>query len=184
MQVDFAPEHRRELVLYIDECKPRNMTGLELDEHVDVAGRSEIVAQHRAEQGEASDMPSTAELGDPLRIDCNPGRHEQNPTRCGNWPLVMECTLRYVPVQAVEPRASAFCGRGVLQRTRRYSDLASTQRSLSLAAASLRNASVRQRLCSDRTAGHVLACRTNNSRPASRSSRARAFRHRLQSMSG
>ena len=56
IQVDRPSEDRRELVLHGKEGQPRNMSGLEFDQHVDVALRAKIIAQDRAEECEPCDM--------------------------------------------------------------------------------------------------------------------------------
>ncbi len=48
----------------------------ERDRHVDVAVGPEVVAEHRAEEGELGDLPLPAELLDPVPVDRDPGsRH-------------------------------------------------------------------------------------------------------------
>jgi hypothetical protein len=51
VQVHLPAEEAAELFLDGKEAQPRNMSGLELDEHVHVAIRTEIVPENRAEQG-------------------------------------------------------------------------------------------------------------------------------------
>src|SRR6058998_684937 len=60
-EVHLAPDDRLELVLGIDEIEQAPM-GLrrERDEHVHVAVRAEVVAQHGAEQLESDDPPPPA----------------------------------------------------------------------------------------------------------------------------
>lgn len=56
-----ALQQPRELALDGDEIKSRNVAGLELDEHVDVAVRTEVVPKNGAKSREPSDMVASAE---------------------------------------------------------------------------------------------------------------------------
>jgi hypothetical protein len=60
-----ATKESRELVLQPNETESRNMPGLELHEHVDVAIGAEVVPQDGAEEGESPDVVAPAELGIP-----------------------------------------------------------------------------------------------------------------------
>src|SRR6185295_1302371 len=59
-----ASEERGELVLETNETQSRHVSGLELDEHVDVALGPEILPQDGAEQGQPADVIAPAELGE------------------------------------------------------------------------------------------------------------------------
>ena len=47
------------------------MSGLKLNEHVYIAIRPKIIAQHGAEEGEFANMMPMAKLGDLLSVDLN-----------------------------------------------------------------------------------------------------------------
>src|SRR3712207_7412556 len=61
---------------------PIYVAGLELDQHVHVAVGAEVVAQHRAEEGELADVVLPAELGDALAVDGDAG-HRSEERRVG-----------------------------------------------------------------------------------------------------
>jgi hypothetical protein len=50
IQVDAAPQNLGELILHPEERQPGDMVRLELDQHVDIAVGTEVVAEHRPEQ--------------------------------------------------------------------------------------------------------------------------------------
>jgi len=69
MQVDLPTQEGREVVLEVHQRETGNVPGLELDEHVDVAVRSEVVAENRAKEGESPDVVAATEIGQALAID-------------------------------------------------------------------------------------------------------------------
>src|SRR6266849_229276 len=73
VQVDAAPQDRGQLILHPEEGEPGRLTRFELDEDVHVALGREIVAQERAEEGQAADVVATAEVSDPLVWDLDAG---------------------------------------------------------------------------------------------------------------
>ena len=73
------PRDVRQLVLHGEEREAHPRARLELDEHVHVAFGREVVSQHGAEQGEASDAVAPAESGDPVHGDLDPGIHGRTP---------------------------------------------------------------------------------------------------------
>jgi hypothetical protein len=50
VQIDRATDKRGQLLLNGEECQARYVAWLEVDQHVYVALRSEVVTQHRAEE--------------------------------------------------------------------------------------------------------------------------------------
>lgn len=62
MEVHRPSQKLRKLALKREEAKPRDMTLFELDEHVHVALRAEIIPENRAEQGKPPDVVPPAEL--------------------------------------------------------------------------------------------------------------------------
>ncbi len=62
MQIDPASDHPCQFILHGDELKPGCVSGIELHQNVHVAVRPEIIAQHRAEQGQPPDMMPPAEV--------------------------------------------------------------------------------------------------------------------------
>ena len=51
------------------------MTRLELNEDVHIAGRREVVPQHRAEERQPPDVVTSAERGDRLPVELEPRGH-------------------------------------------------------------------------------------------------------------
>lgn len=78
MQVHPATENRGEFLLEIEEGEPRNVSGLELHEHVHVAFRPEVVAEHRPEEREPAYVISLAEGGHGGLIDADSRTHATN----------------------------------------------------------------------------------------------------------
>ena len=69
-QVDAATDDLAELILHADHVEEGDRgQGRELHQYVHVALRTEVVAQHGAEEGEALDGIAAAELGDALVLD-------------------------------------------------------------------------------------------------------------------
>src|SRR6266508_377622 len=67
VEIHLAPQEAGELLLDLRQGEVRiSVLGLELDEHVDVAVGSEVVAEDRAEQGQPADVVPPAKLGDAL----------------------------------------------------------------------------------------------------------------------
>jgi hypothetical protein len=58
-----------QLLLHPEEPESRRPSGLELDQHVDVAARAEVVAQCGPENGEPTNAVLSAELGQSILID-------------------------------------------------------------------------------------------------------------------
>ena len=69
MEVDLTSDERRKFVLEVHQREPRNMPGLELDQDVDIAVRSEVIAKDRAKESESPDMVAAAEVSEALPID-------------------------------------------------------------------------------------------------------------------
>jgi hypothetical protein len=78
MQVHCSPEQPAKLVLHGEEAQPRRSLRSELNEHVDVAIRAEVVAQGRAEDGQAANTVLPAEFCESLTINRHLERHEDN----------------------------------------------------------------------------------------------------------
>lgn len=68
-EVDFVAEEVGEVVLDVEDLPPWSVSRFELDQHVDVAVRAEIVAQHGTEEGQPSDVVPTAERRERSGID-------------------------------------------------------------------------------------------------------------------
>jgi hypothetical protein len=66
MQVELVFQEETKLVLPTEEGEARDMAGLELHEHVDVAVVAKIGTQHRSEKCELSDVVPAAKGGDLL----------------------------------------------------------------------------------------------------------------------
>src|SRR6266849_10601542 len=64
VEIDLAPKEIRQLLLHAEERETRNVVRIELDQHVDVTVRAEVVAQDRPEQRELTDVVATAEVRD------------------------------------------------------------------------------------------------------------------------
>src|SRR5947209_5450895 len=64
-----------QLVLNVDKPEARDMPWIELDHHVDIAARPEVLPQHRPEEGQHADMVPPAERADPPFIDGDPQGH-------------------------------------------------------------------------------------------------------------
>src|SRR3954465_2963996 len=69
VQVDATANQCRQLVLQIDEGKPRHMTVLEFHEDVDIAIGAEVLSQHGTEKRKPPDVMPSAKIGDALAID-------------------------------------------------------------------------------------------------------------------
>jgi len=66
-QIDFASaEQLRKLLLDRDDLPPRGAAGLELDQHVDIAVRTEVIAQYGSKQREPPDAVPPTECGQRL----------------------------------------------------------------------------------------------------------------------
>lgn len=78
VQVHCSTEELRQLVMHGDECKSRRITRLEFNENIDIAFRHKIIAQHRAEKGEFTDMVAPAELGNFILRDFDSYTHRFN----------------------------------------------------------------------------------------------------------
>ena len=64
-----ASEQGAQLLLEIEEREePGGLARLELHEHVHVAVETQVIAKHRAEQRQATNMPPLAEGGDRIRV--------------------------------------------------------------------------------------------------------------------
>jgi hypothetical protein len=86
------------------------MPGLELDQHVDVARGSEIVAQDGAEERQPPHVMALAELGNPTSIYCDPGRHTNRwYARSGRY---ANCWGRLDVTGRPEPRRHATAASG------------------------------------------------------------------------
>ena len=82
MQVDLASEELTELALQSDELKKADPgIGGELDQHVDVALRAEVLAQDGTKEGEAPDAAAPAEGSQPLCVDIDLQAHAAPPLR-------------------------------------------------------------------------------------------------------
>lgn len=69
-EVDSPIERRAELVLHSDQIEKRpSRLGAEGDQQIDIARRSEVVAEGTTEQFEPLDVPLAAQVGDPLLVD-------------------------------------------------------------------------------------------------------------------
>ncbi len=66
MQVDLTSDERRKFVLEVHQCEPRNIPGLKLNQDVDIAVRSEVIAQDRAKESESPDVMAAAEVSEAL----------------------------------------------------------------------------------------------------------------------
>jgi hypothetical protein len=60
------------------KAKPGTWPRLELNEDVDVALRTEVVAKHRAEERQLADVVPLAELGDASTVDSDLLRHRNS----------------------------------------------------------------------------------------------------------
>ena len=78
VQIDLSLEELAQLVLEGDEAEARGAPRLELDEHVDVALRREVIAEDAPEQREADDAVAPEELGDTIggNVDRELGHRE------------------------------------------------------------------------------------------------------------
>ena len=74
-------EEAGQFPLDADETKSGHMGGIELNKHVDVALREEIVPQHRTKQRQSPDVVAPAECGDSLAIERQMGHHHL-------WPMI------------------------------------------------------------------------------------------------
>src|SRR5918911_200318 len=85
VQVHAPAEECGQLVLQGDEGEAGHMPGLELDQHVEIAVRAEVVgAQHRAEQGQPADMVLLTEAGERPVIHRDTGWHA-----CSSWLILI-----------------------------------------------------------------------------------------------
>ena len=75
MQVDPAPEHLPELVPQGEEGQARDVTWLELDQDVNVAVRSKVTPQDRAEKRQPADVVLAAERRYISIVDTNVRAH-------------------------------------------------------------------------------------------------------------
>src|SRR5436190_4934822 len=75
VQVDAATDELRQFVLDADERESRRSSGLEFDQHVDVAIGCEVLAQYGTKQRESSDRMRSANLGQALALDSNAKDH-------------------------------------------------------------------------------------------------------------
>src|SRR2546428_78390 len=111
VQIDLAPEDCGELILDIDEREARDVTGLELDEYVDVAAWAEVVAEHGAEERQLADVMPLAELSDSPTVDGDSRRHRSNGSPCaGARQQGQPGRLR---LSALPPRMMENAGHGV-----------------------------------------------------------------------
>jgi len=69
VQVDLATHESRKFVLQGHQRESWNVARLEIDEDVDVAVRTEVVAENRAKESESPDMVAATEIGQSLAID-------------------------------------------------------------------------------------------------------------------
>ncbi len=63
VQVNSPPEDLRQLLFQREEFEARNVSRLELDQHVNVTVRPEIVAKHRSEQCKPANVVAPAKTG-------------------------------------------------------------------------------------------------------------------------
>lgn len=77
VEIHLPSEYLRELIFHGQEGEPRNVTGLELHEDVDIALRSEVGSQNRTEQRELPDMMTATERRDRLLVHGKLGSHER-----------------------------------------------------------------------------------------------------------
>ena len=89
VEINPSAQHFRQLDLHAEKRETGRFTLLELDQHVDVAVRAKVVAQHRAEQRQTPDMVALAQLGDrrARKFDMfsnEVGSHEPNMTHQRN----------------------------------------------------------------------------------------------------
>jgi hypothetical protein len=79
-QVDPPFEQTGEFVLHLRQIEQRRAcVGSERHQHVDVALRRKILAEHGSEQGELGNLPLAAEAGDPVTVDRDLNRHRPLP---------------------------------------------------------------------------------------------------------
>lgn len=65
VQINLSAQHDRQRVLQLDEFEePHSRLRLELDQHIHVAVRAEVVAQGRAEQRQLANVVALAEGGE------------------------------------------------------------------------------------------------------------------------
>jgi hypothetical protein len=63
------------LLLQIEEREAWDVTGLELDEYVDVAFWTEVISQHGAEERQAAHVVPPTKLTEQALVDGDPGGH-------------------------------------------------------------------------------------------------------------
>ena len=68
-EVDRTPEEGLQLLGKVDDRPPGRVALFELVEQVDVAIGPELVGEDGPEHGKLSEVPATAELGQPLTVD-------------------------------------------------------------------------------------------------------------------
>jgi len=67
-----ASEQPPEFVLDVNDAEPRYLPRLGLDRHVHVAVRPELIAQHRPEQRQPTEVMPSAELRDLFVVEGDP----------------------------------------------------------------------------------------------------------------
>jgi hypothetical protein len=74
-----AAKDLRQFFFDIHDAEAHRIPGLKLDQHVDIAVRSEIIAQDRTIQGELADVMPPAEVGQSLMVDGDLRTHARLP---------------------------------------------------------------------------------------------------------
>jgi hypothetical protein len=74
-EVDLPAEHPFEFLLHANEAKAGRLAFLELDEDVHIACGTEVVAYHRTEEVEVTNVVATAEVGERLSVDLDAKAH-------------------------------------------------------------------------------------------------------------
>jgi hypothetical protein len=72
-----------ELALHADEVQARNVIRLELHQHIDVAVRVEVIAEHRSKHGQPRDMVPLAERFDGAAVNDQVWAHDVHDTATG-----------------------------------------------------------------------------------------------------
>ena len=70
-EVSLPPENCRDLLLDVEEREPRSLAGREFHEDIDIAVRTEIVAQNRPKQRQPANVPATTNIRESSAIDRN-----------------------------------------------------------------------------------------------------------------
>src|SRR5438876_1997533 len=70
-------EEARKLILDVEDPETDHLAGLEFDQHIHVAARTEVIPQNGTEQRQFPDVMTTAERGDPLSVDGNSWAHRK-----------------------------------------------------------------------------------------------------------